>query len=286
MNYSQKEKNRFLSKYGQWALVTGASSGIGEAIAKHLAALGFNLLLVSRNSEKLKLLAYHFTVDFKIQALPFQADLTKESDLESLKLMIEKIENDNSLKVEGASHFGLAVLNAGFGTSGEFRNAQLNEEREMLALNCASTLTLSHYFSHRFSKRKKGGIILVGSLVGFQGVPFAAHYAATKAYIQSLGEALALELKPFEVDVLVAAPGPVKTGFGPRAKMTMTTALEAESVAVSILKSLGKTATVHPGWLSKVLKLGLNTVPRWGKVRIMKAVMGGMTREARETVQH
>ncbi|MDX2129444.1 MAG: SDR family NAD(P)-dependent oxidoreductase [Chloroherpetonaceae bacterium] len=281
MNYSNKEKNRFINRYGKWALVTGASSGIGESISKHLAALGFNLLLVARNNDKLKLLAYHFAVDFKVQAIPFQADLTKEADLEALKYKIEKIEQDNSAITGTSDEFGLAVLNAGFGTSGEFRNASLNDEREMLALNCNATLTLAHYFSHRFSMKRRGGIILLGSLVGFQGVPFAAHYAATKAYIQSLGEALALELKPFHVDVLVAAPGPVKTGFGPRAKMTMTNALEAESVATSILKSLGKASTVHPGWLSKVLMLGLSSVPRWGKIRIMKAVMGEMTKETR-----
>ena len=121
----------------------------------------------------------------------------------------------------------------------------------------------------------------MSSLVSFQGVPFAANYAATKAYVQSLAEAIGEELKPFGVDVLAAAPGPVKTGFGQRANMNMDLALTAQDISLPILKALGRKQTVLPGLLTKVLTYSLSTVPRWGKVKIMQKVMGGMTSHQR-----
>ena len=138
-------------------------------------------------------------------------------------------------------------------------------------------MNLTHHFGNRFAGQGKGGIILMSSMVGFQGVPYAAHYAATKAYVQSLGEALALELKSKGVDVLAAAPGPVETGFAKRANMQMGMKLQAADIAAPILKSLGKRATVLPGFLTKLLVYSLRTVPRWAKIRIMRLVMSGMT---------
>ena len=138
-----------------------------------------------------------------------------------------------------------------------------------------------NHFSQKFIQKKKGGIILLSSMVGFQGVPFAAHYAATKAYVQSLGEALSVELKPYGVDVLAAAPGPVVSGFAERANMKMGMAMKPSDVGIPILKALGRKATVLPGFLTKFLVGSLRTVPRWAKVKIMKIIMGGMTQHQR-----
>ncbi|UPT68195.1 MAG: SDR family NAD(P)-dependent oxidoreductase [Sphingobacteriales bacterium JAD_PAG50586_3] len=124
----------------------------------------------------------------------------------------------------------------------------------------------------------------MSSMVAFQGVPYAAHYAATKAYVQTFAEALAVELKPYGVDVLAAAPGPVKSGFSSRANMKMDLALTPEQVGVPILKALGRKTTVLPGFLTKLLVYSLRTVPRWGKIRIMKMVMGGMTQHQRGNI--
>ena len=109
-------------------------------------------------------------------------------------------------------------------------------------------------------------------------MPSAAHYAATKAYVQSLGEALRLELKPEGIDVLCAAPGPVETGFSERADMKMGMALTAKDVGVPILSAIGRKTTVKPGFLTKLLFFNLGMVPRWAKVRIMGKVMGGFTK--------
>ncbi|MEL6864021.1 MAG: SDR family NAD(P)-dependent oxidoreductase [Bacteroidota bacterium] len=176
---------------------------------------------------------------------------------------------------------GLLVASAGYGTSGNFIGSNIEEELNMLEVNCTALFQCTHHFAQQFAKRKKGGIILMSSIVGFQGVPYAAHYAATKAYVQSLGEALSVELKPLGIDVLAAAPGPVSSGFAQRANMQMDMTLKVTDVAVPILKALGRKSTVLPGWLSKVLVGALRTVPRWGKVRVMKLVMGGMTAHQR-----
>ena len=148
----------------------------------------------------------------------------------------------------------------------------------MLQVNCQALLSLTHHFSRYFARQRRGGIILMSSLVAFQGVPFAAHYAATKAYVQSLAEALAIELKPYRVDVLAPAPGPVNSGFASRADMVMNMSLKSEQLGVPILRALGRRSTVLPGFLSKFLIYSLKTVPRALKVKIMQQVMKSMTR--------
>ena len=151
----------------------------------------------------------------------------------------------------------------------------------MLRVNCEVVLILTHHYSKRFAGNKQGDTILLSSLVAFRGVPFSASHAATKAYVRSFAKALAMELKPDGVDVLAAAPGPVKTGFEQRANMKMNMALTPAQIGIPILRALGRQSTVLPGLLTKFLVYPLRTVPRWGKVRIMKQVMGGMTAHQR-----
>lgn len=146
----------------------------------------------------------------------------------------------------------------------------------MLQVNCRAVLQATHHFARRFRARNRGGIVLFGSIVGFQGTPYAAHYAATKAYIQTLAEGLRVELAPHGVDVLSSAPGPVHTGFAARSRLKMGAALQPEAVARETLAALGRRTTVHPGLLTKVLTGSLSLLPRWGRSQVMGRVMGGM----------
>jgi uncharacterized protein len=143
----------------------------------------------------------------------------------------------------------------------------------MLMVNCAAVLQMSHHFAPLMASQKKGGIIFVSSVVGFQGSPYATHYAATKAYVQSLGEGLAYEMRNTGVDILIAAPGPVNTGFGSTARMDMGNAQNSRTVALSIIRALGKSRIVYPGWLSKLLAHLLQMLPRFLKVQVMGLVM-------------
>ena len=263
---TNSEKNRLREKYGPWAVVTGASSGIGLELAKCLAAAGLHLVLNARGREQLTRLAHDLRTTYGVQTVIIPGDVADTNTIEEI------IARTKTLPV------GLLVASAGFGTSGLFIKNSLAEEVNMLRVNCEALLSLTHHFSQVFANNKRGGIILMSSIVAFQGVPFSANYAATKAYVQSLAEALAVELQPFGVDVLAAAPGPVASGFGQRANMKMNMFLTPAQIGVPILQALGRKTTVLPGLLTKLLVYSLRTVPRWGKVKIMKLVMGGMTK--------
>lgn len=266
MQLSSSTKNRLLRKYGDWALITGATSGIGKELAIQLARAGLNVAITGRRAGLLEAMSRALSTQYGVQVAAFPGDLSRQSEVEQL---IESL---------AGYELGLAIMNAGYGTSGCLLQSDLEKELNMLDLNSRAVLILTHHFSRYFAQKRRGGVILMSSIVGFQGVPNAANYSATKAYIQSFGEALALELKPHGVDVLCAAPGPVKSGFSKRADMRMGKALKPEDVGVPILKALGKKTTVFPGLLTKVLVYSLKIAPRWGKVRIMKEVMGGMTK--------
>jgi len=148
----------------------------------------------------------------------------------------------------------------------------------MLQVNCYALLALSVHFGRRFAKRGRGGMILMSSLVGWQGTPFAAHYAATKAYVQSLAEAMHAELKGSGVDVLASAPGPVNSGFAARANMRMGAAAMPADVAKASLSALGRSRTVVPGLLSKVFTSSLVLLPRAARIRVMGQIMRSMTK--------
>lgn len=269
MKLSTKEQTRLKTNYGPWAFVAGSSSGIGLELAKTLASSGFHVVIHGRQQEKLELLAKEWKTAFGVEVVSILADLATDEGIQKV------ISQTQSLPI------GLFIMSAGYGTSGSFLTNSIHAEANMLKINCESLLVLTHYFAQRFVAQKHGGIILLSSMVAFQGVPFAANYSASKAYVQSLAEALQVELKPFGVDVLAAAPGPVKSGFSQRANMEMGMALSPEDVAVPILKALGRQQTVLPGFLTKFLVYSLMTLPRWGKVQAMKLVMGGMTAHQR-----
>lgn len=269
MKLSTSEKKRLIQKYGNWAIITGASSGIGLELAHCLADAGFNLVLNARDINKLQEVEKILQSSYNVKVKVIAADASQHD-------AIDKITTETS-----QLNIGLLVVSAGYGTSGLFINSSLPSEINMLRVNCEALLSLTHYFSQKFAQQSRGGIILMSSMVAFQGVPYSANYAATKAYVQSLAEALAVELKPYNVDVLAVAPGPVSSGFEERANMKMSMSLKPSDIGVPILKALGKKTTVLPGLLTKVLVYSLRTVPRWGKIKIMQKVMGGMTRHQR-----
>ncbi len=263
------KRNSFLGKYGPVTVVTGASSGIGKAIALELGKIGFEVILVGRNESSLSEVSREIETKFQSKTKILVADL---GQLESNQRVLNQTKN---LQV------GLVVLSAGFGTSGRLVDSDLEEETELVRVNCLSPLRLSHGFSRRFSNQRRGGIIFLSSIVAFQGVPFATNYAAGKAYVQSLVEGLNRELKSKKVDVLAASPGPVASGFANRAKMVMGKTLNPEDIALPILAALGKKTTVFPGFLTKFLTGALMILPRWAKVRVMELVMGGFTKHQR-----
>ena len=267
MKLTQKTIKRLKNNYGDWALVTGATSGIGKALATRLGESGFNLVITGRREQALQSLSTELFDSYKIETIPITGDLSKKEDVVTL------LQETDHLPI------GIAVLNAGFGTSGKLIYSDIDNELNMIDLNCKSVLQMSHHFANKMlTESRKGAIVLLSSIVAFQGVPNAANYAASKAYVQSLGEGMARELKPLGIDVLCAAPGPVNSGFSERANMKMGMALSPDDIAAPIISAIGKRNTLLPGGLTKFLVYNLRLVPRWGKVRIMEKVMAGFTK--------
>lgn len=253
-------------KYGEWAIVTGASDGIGKDFVYELAKHGFSLILVARRKSILEDIQRDLKERFNSNVEVYSLDLSSEDDTNKL---INSLEGKN---------VGLAVVAAGFGSIGEFSKLPLESELNMVDLNCRSVVQFSHRILSIFSGRKKSGLILFGSLVGFQGSPFSATYSATKSFIQSFAEALHHEVKSKGIDVLSVAPGPVETGFGNRAGMNMGQAQSPEGIAKVSMSALGNQTTVRPGFLSKFLGYSLITLPRGIRVVLMKQIMSGMVK--------
>ncbi|HVM86806.1 MAG TPA: SDR family NAD(P)-dependent oxidoreductase [Puia sp.] len=265
MKPSEKWKRNYLAKYGKWAVVTGASSGIGKEIAQNLAAIGFKLILHGRNIKRLEEIANGLFLKFNTDVRIISADLSHE---DGIKTLISAIDDETDI--------GLFVASAGFGSSGAFIDSSLENEISMLRVNIEALTALTHYFTRRFVRQQRGGVILMSSIVAFQGVPYAANYSATKTYVQSLAEALHSELKSYHVDVLAAAPGPVHSSFAQYANMKMKLALAPAQIAFPILKALGNRSTVFPGLLTKFLVYPLLLAPRRMKITIMKKIMRNM----------
>jgi uncharacterized protein len=262
--------DRKWERYGPWALITGASDGLGREFAISLARQGMHLVLVARRETVLTTLAERLTREYGVACRVIALDLGTTDAAKTL--------DDSTRDLD----IGLVIAAAGFGTSGPFLSGDLDNEFDMLMVNCGSALALTYRFGHRFGQRfahgRRSGLVLFSSLVGFQGVPGSAHYAATKAYIQSLAEGIAPELAAKGISVLATAPGPVHTGFASRARMQMGKALTPAQVVAATLSALGNRTTVRPGWLSKLLGWSLATLPRWGRTRILALIMRGMTK--------
>lgn len=245
---------KFQTKYGPWALVTGASSGIGTELARLIAGKGLNIILVARRQERLERLALEIEKKNGVKVKSILADLTTEEGIERVKAETEALE------------IGLLVNNAGREDSGLFLETPLEDAIETLDLNVRAPLQLTHHFARKMASRRKGGILFTASIVGFQGVPLIANYAATKAWDLIFAESLAAELKSQGIDVSVAAPGFTKTELSPNLDFTglPMKPMPAASVAKTALGGLGTKRLVVPGIINKFLYVsGKYLMPRF-----------------------
>lgn len=188
---------------GKWALVTGASAGIGEALAVELAQAGVNLVLTARRRDRLEALAQRLGSQHSIQSRILVADLTQADAPAEI-----------FANTEGA---GLAIEvlinNAGFGEYGEFVQSHLESQLNMVQVNCTAVVHLSRLFLPKMVERRSGAMMIVASTAAYQPVPYLATYSATKAFDRMLAEALAEETKDFNVKVSALCPGPTVSEF-------------------------------------------------------------------------
>ena len=188
---------------GKWALVTGASAGIGWELAKQLAAGGANLVLTARRRERLEALASDLSTGHGIQVQIVVADLVRpEAPAEILAFTAQK-----RIEIE------LLVNNAGFGAYGPFPRANLATQLDMVQVNCAAVVHLTRLYLPAMVERRHGDILILASTAAFQAVPFISVYAATKAFDLMFAEALAEEAAPFGVHVCALCPGSTTSEF-------------------------------------------------------------------------
>jgi hypothetical protein len=234
----------FARHYGPWALVTGASSGIGEEFARQLAARGVSLVLTARRKDRLDALADALVRAHGVEARVVAVDLGRRDFLPEIEKAAQGVE------------IGLLVNNAGFGRKGRFLDGDIEGDLSMLDVNCRAPLLLAHAYGRKMAARRRGGIIFTSSTAAFQGTPFTSHYAATKGWGLQLAEGLACELREEGVDVLALCPGPTdtegprRTGVDPR--KVPVKMMSAEPVVAAALKALGKQTVVIPGVVNRL----------------------------------
>jgi short-subunit dehydrogenase len=188
-----------ISKYGPAALVTGASSGIGRSFAQLLAAAGFDLLLPARRMDRLKTLAAQLEAAHGVSVVTLEADLNDSASAVTIA------------EAAAAMDIGLVINNAGFRDAGPFQEIDFHRTASMIEVNDKFPVLLTHCMLPHLLERGKGGLLFTGSIEANMGFPYASVYAASKAFIRSLGEGLWGELQGKNIDVLVIEPGSTDT---------------------------------------------------------------------------
>lgn len=256
---------RFTTTYGPWALVAGASEGLGAAYARALAARGLDVVLLARRTAEVEALAAELSAKHGVRTRPVTLDLAAP-DLEArLGALTAELE------------IGLCVYNAAYSLIGRFVDQPLAEKLRVVDVNCRGPLVVVDQLGRAMAERGRGGLILVSSLAGRQGSPYVATYAASKAFELVLAEALFVELGERGVHVLAVCAGATRTpGYTRSAPRTRPPLMEPEAVVAASLAALGRHPSMVPGFVNRLAAWTLGTLlPR----RAAVGIMGNTTRK-------
>lgn len=254
-----------------WVLITGASSGFGEEFARQYAAQGRSLVLVARRLDRLQALAGTLRRQYRIEVVVEPADL---SDIAAVTQLHRRLD-------ERGIAIDILINNAGHGLQGPFVDSPLDATLAMVQLDVASLTAVTHVFAQNMRARGRGKILLVASLLAYQGVQNFAVYAAAKAYVLRLGEALHRELKRDGITVTTLCPGMSDTGFATAAQQKVTPVLRqlmmqpAPVVRAGIRALQAGRISVVSGWANKALVILTWATPRWLHQAFMSHAMNG-----------
>lgn len=256
----------FKQRYGTWALVAGASEGLGACYAEQLAQHGLNLILVARRTEQLTALQQDLAQKYGVQVNTLTLDLLEMSSVETI------IKNTNGLEI------GLLIFNAAFSRVGAFHQHLIEEHLREVEINVRIPLMLIHHFSKAMLERKRGGVLLMSSLSAFQGSAYISTYAASKAFQILLAEGLWEEWRSQNVDALVCVAGAIRTptylASKPRRERAM---MEPTDVAREALAALGKQPYIIPGIGNKMASFFMrHLLPRTWTIRLMGKILRDM----------
>ena len=257
----------FKSKYGPWALVTGAARGMGTEFSYQIAALGLNLVLVDMLADELAKVAEETRKKSNVEIRTVVVDLSRPDFVETIRQHTQDIE------------VALLVSNAAYPPVGLFFDQSLEDKLRMIEVNVRAPLILVQEFGAKMVARKRGGIIMIASASALQGVPYVASYAATKAYNLILAESLWDELREHNVDVLGFMPGATRTtGFilsKPHlGRSTIASIMEPKPTVTEALKALGRTPSWIPGRRNRwTLTLAQRLLPRKLMIKLVGSNM-------------
>lgn len=251
----------FASRYGPWALVAGASEGLGAAFATSLARRGLNLVLWARRGEVLLALAAQLRGDHGVDVEVAVVDLADgAATAAATAALVER------------RAVGLVVFNAAFAPVGAFAERDIDQLLRVVDVNVRAPLVVVRALLPAMVARRQGGVVLMSSMAGQQGSARIAAYSATKAFATTLGEALWAELKPHNVDVVACVAGAIRTpGFERSATKDAPGMVEADVVVAAALDGLGGSAVVIPGGVNRIASFVMRRLlPRAWALRIME----------------
>ena len=239
------------------ALVTGASSGIGDALARRIAREGRNVVLVARRADRLEALAAELVKAHGIAAWAVPCDLMQSDGPDSLVAELDR----RGLEVEWL------VNNAGFGTFGRFHELAVERELDEIHLNVTAPVALAGLVVPGMVRRGRGLVMNIASVAGFGPMGLNATYAATKAFLIAFSEALAVDLEGTGVQVLCVCPGFTRTEFQEKAQVDVGQVpafawMSAEEVADQAIVAVGKRTVLVNGMLNRLMAMGLRLAPR------------------------
>ena len=252
-----------------WVLITGASSGFGEEFARQYAEQGHALVLVARRLDRLQALAETLRQQHGTEIVVEQVDL---SDIAAITRLHGRL-RDRGIEID------ILINNAGHGLQGPFTAVPLDAVLSMVQLDIASLTAITHVFAQDMRTRRRGKILLVASMLAYQGVENFAVYSAAKAYVLRLGEALHRELKRDGITVTALCPGMSDTGFAKAAQQKITTLLKllmmkpAPVVRAGIRALQAGRMSIVPGLPNKMLVIFTWATPRWLHQAIMSQAM-------------
>jgi len=267
-DYFAPKSLQLVARYGDWALVTGASSGIGASLARQIAADGMKVVLSARREDRLTSLAAELERDFEIETRVVVADLSERSGQAELLEAVSDLE------------IGLLVNNAGLGYAGRFDLLDGDRLRQLVSVNCEAPVVLTHALVQGMRERGRGGVFFTGSVAGAQPIPLHGVYSATKAFDRFLGEALWGELRASNIDVIVLEPGSTETEFQEVAGEIAHSGQSADEVARIGLAALGQQPSVISGWFNWVrANVASRLLTRPIAVHVVHHVISQQTRE-------
>lgn len=264
--------NNLAETYGPWALITGASSGIGAEMARRVARDGVNVVIAARRLDRLEQLAEELEARHSVRVRSVKADLTTREGVDAIEKAVADID------------VAIVVNNAGAAHPGAFLRTPVEDQLGIIRVNVTSPVEVAGRLGERLVARGRGAMVFTGSTAAFAGTGNLANYAATKAFIGTFAEGLHHEWKPKGVDVMVVHPGPTRTEMarmdGVDFDAVPVSWMTAEQVADRTFRALGRKTVLVPGTPNKIQRFVFTRLlPRRAASAVWTALMGRVTDE-------